>query len=268
MLQENTNRNRMKPFEKFYNALQKRRPQMLFYPMGKDPHILEQLANYSIASDIHLYEVPPTPFLSEEENAKLIEKNSVAELPKYELTETKPNTLLTLSLEAERVLQNVYVKVDDVLEEIKSKGSYTPPKVLFKFHGYMMVEIRDKAFSNLSNYRNTKYISLFDLYFDYYSPIFFKRDYYNQYLVGFDPEEHKNTRYFGNVHINHRPIPCRYISNKEKVVVMRDVKKAYKANGVMKDSEEKYREDWSDYYAKYEKGWKKYATHEAPHQQK
>jgi len=68
----------------------------------------------------------------------------------------------------------------------------------------MMVELRDKPFGNLSNYRNTKHISLFDLYFDYYSPIPFKRDYYNQYLVGFDPEDHSNVRYFGNVNLNHR----------------------------------------------------------------
>jgi hypothetical protein len=76
---------------------------------------------------------------------------------KYELTETKPNTLLTLSLEAERALQNVYVLADDVLKEIKEKGSFTPPKVFFKYHGYMMVELRDKPFSTLQCYKNTKY---------------------------------------------------------------------------------------------------------------
>ena len=48
----------------------------------------------------------------------------------------------------------------------------------------MMVEIRDKPFSSLQSYYNTKYISLFDLYFNYYSPIFFKRDSYVDYLSG------------------------------------------------------------------------------------
>ncbi len=31
---------------------------MLTYPIGKDPHIMKQLAYYSIAQDIHLYEIP------------------------------------------------------------------------------------------------------------------------------------------------------------------------------------------------------------------
>jgi hypothetical protein len=43
-----------------------------------------------------------------------------------------------LSLEAERALQNIYVKADDVVSEIKEKGKFTPPKILFKFHGYIM----------------------------------------------------------------------------------------------------------------------------------
>jgi hypothetical protein len=110
------------------------------------------------------------------------------------------------------MLHNIYVKVDDVLAEIKEKGKFTPPKVFFRFYGYIMFEIRDKPFSTLQNYQNTKYISLFDLYFDFYSPIFFKRNYFCDYLVGLDKDEPlKNTRYFGNVHLNHRAIPCRYL---------------------------------------------------------
>jgi len=86
-----------------------------------------------------------------------------------------------------------------------------------------MVEIRDKPFSNLLNYRNKQYISLFDLYFDYYSPIFFKRDYYNHYLVGFVEEAPlKNHRYFGHVNINKKSIPTKYLDNKEKIVIMKD----------------------------------------------
>lgn len=58
------------------------------------------------------------------------------------------------------------------------------------------------------NYRNTEYISLFDLYFDYYSPIPFKRNEWNEYLVGFNDD---NLKMFGNVHLNNRPVPCRYL---------------------------------------------------------
>lgn len=84
------------------------------------------------------------------------------------------------------MLHNIYIPVDDVLKEIKEKGKYTPPKIFFRFNGYMMFEIRDKPISTLQNYKNSRYISLFDLFFDYYTPIFFKRTYYNMYLIGFD----------------------------------------------------------------------------------
>ena len=90
-----------------------------------------------------------------------------------------------------------------------------------KFKGYLMFKVRDKTFSNLINYRNTSYISLFDLYFDFYSPIFFKRSYYNMYLVGLDSEEpRKNTRYFGNVQLNRRRLPSVFLEKGQKVVVM------------------------------------------------
>lgn len=71
-------------------------------------------------------------------------------------------------------------------------------------------------------------ISLFDLYFEYYSPIFFKRDHFREYLVGFEKEAPlPNSRYFGNVYLNYRRIPKVYLSKDEKVVVMRDPQKSY-----------------------------------------
>ena len=69
----------------------------------------------------------------------------------------------------------MYVKVKDVINEIETTGKYVPPSVFFIFHGYVMAEIRDKPIS-LKNYKDTDYISLFDLYFDYYSPIFLKKN--------------------------------------------------------------------------------------------
>jgi len=44
---------------------------MLSYPQGFDPHILDQLATFSIAPDIHLYEVSSRYFLDHKEFAKL-----------------------------------------------------------------------------------------------------------------------------------------------------------------------------------------------------
>ena len=97
-MEENSNKILMKPFEAFFNAILKSRPHMLAYPTGKDPHILEQLTKYSIAPDIHLFEVPSKYLLSEEEMKNLQSANTTEHIEKYELTETKPNTLLTLSL--------------------------------------------------------------------------------------------------------------------------------------------------------------------------
>lgn len=135
------------------------------------------------------------------------------------------------------MLHNVYIKVDDVLSEVKETGKFTPPKILFKYHGYIMFEIRNKPFSTLQCYRNTKYISLFDLYFDYYSPIFFKRDHFREYLTGFEQDSPlKNNRYFGNVYLNHRSVPKVYLEKGEKVIIMRDPKKALGPSGSLKQS--------------------------------
>lgn len=49
---------------------------MLTYPIGKDPHILEQLTKYSIAPDIHLFEIPSKYLLSEEEIKNLKNANT------------------------------------------------------------------------------------------------------------------------------------------------------------------------------------------------
>jgi hypothetical protein len=81
--------------------------------------------------------------------------------------------------------------------------------------------------------------------------------------VGLDPDEpKKNTRYFGNVHINHRSIPLRYIGKEEKVIIMTDVKKSYQPSGIMKEKDSKYQVIWENYYAQFEKEWKKYAQHQ------
>lgn len=74
---------------------------------------MKQLTEYSIAPDIHLYEIDPKYF--EENNKNQIIKNGFQTSSAFELTRIKPNTVMTLSLEAERALQNTYVKVKDVI---------------------------------------------------------------------------------------------------------------------------------------------------------
>ncbi len=63
----------------------------------------------------------------------------------------------------------------------------------------------------LSNYKDTDYISLFDLYFNSYSPIFMKKDNFTQYLVGKDEKE-----YFGWVHLNNRKCAPVYLASGQK----------------------------------------------------
>jgi len=53
---------------------------MLFFPIGKDPDIFEQLTKFSIAPDIHLFEVSPKYFLNYDENAKLLANNNVEDV--------------------------------------------------------------------------------------------------------------------------------------------------------------------------------------------
>ena len=74
---------------------------------------MKQLTEYSIAPDIHLYEVDPKYF--EDTLKPEIIKNGFDKSQAFELTRIKPNTVMTLSLETERALQNTYVKVKDVI---------------------------------------------------------------------------------------------------------------------------------------------------------
>ena len=86
-------------------------------------------------------------------------------------------------------------------------------------------------------------MSLFDLFFDYYSPIPIKRHEYNEYLVG---NNDSYDKMFGQVHINHRKIPERFIGKEDKIVVMKDQ---------INEFESKYIEIWDSFYAKYMRIW-------------
>jgi hypothetical protein len=97
---------------------------------------------------------------------------------------------------------------------------------------------------SLANYRDTEYISLFDLFFDYYSPIPVKRHEFNEYVVGLKDDD---LKMFGQAHINNRKIPERYIGRDDKVVLMRDE--------INSNDEKRNIEIWSDFYRKYMKIW-------------
>ena len=94
----------------------------------------------------------------------------------------RPNTLITLSLEAERCLHNIYVSKEHLLEELNTKGYFECPGVFFRFYGFIFFKLRPKKL-NLENYKGEKWISLFDLYFKYYSPAYYYADYFDTHFT-------------------------------------------------------------------------------------
>lgn len=87
---------------------------MLYYPSYGDVDIITQLKKFSILYDITLYELPSTFFNRDfivEKNYTLFLHNS-----KQPITMIRPHTIMTLALEAERMLQNTYVNRADLLK--------------------------------------------------------------------------------------------------------------------------------------------------------
>lgn len=77
------------------------------------------------------------------------------EINKKTIKSARINERISHALEAERykivfiktifrILQNIFVNVSDVLEEIQSTGTYTPPGIFMRFYGYLYFQIRNK----------------------------------------------------------------------------------------------------------------------------
>lgn len=58
------------------------------------------------------------------------------------INHVKPNTLMTMALEAERCLHNIYVNRKDLLKSLQEKGKYDPPGIFFRFYGFNYLKIR------------------------------------------------------------------------------------------------------------------------------
>lgn len=112
-ISEKTERDRLEKANAMIKSIVKDHPPSLKFP-DEDPPLMTQLTQYSIAPDIHLYEVDPKYFKDEEKES--VVQKGINPSDAFELTRIKPNTTLTLSLEAERTLQNTYVKVKDVIK--------------------------------------------------------------------------------------------------------------------------------------------------------
>lgn len=73
---------------------------------------------FTIFQDLELFEVHPSVFESKEFEF------SSDKLTTSRLDRMRPNTLMTLSLEAERCLHNIYVSKEYLTEELKTKGYF------------------------------------------------------------------------------------------------------------------------------------------------
>ena len=65
-ISSNTEREKQEKAQNMIDSIVKYQPPALLYP-EEEPHVLTQLTDYSIAEDIHLYEVPPSWYSDERE---------------------------------------------------------------------------------------------------------------------------------------------------------------------------------------------------------
>jgi|JI6StandDraft_1071083.scaffolds.fasta_scaffold02457_2 hypothetical protein len=75
---------------------------------------------------------------------------------------------------------------------------------------------------NLSNVGNEEWISLFDLYFKYYSPLLVKKSDYYEYTsyYGGGKRDKPSDDFLGSVHLNHRSIPNIFLRPEDKNAFM------------------------------------------------
>jgi hypothetical protein len=185
---------------------------MKLYPK-KNPRAIEMLIEYTVYPDIKIYQVNPSLLARNEEVTGDFEKG--------ELRNVRINTLISLSLECERILKYTYVKVDDVLKSLKETGTYEPPGMFFNFLGFLYFRIRQKPIiaENLLEHikLGEKNITLFDLFFKYTTPILVANPDYYEFPVTHDimrPELRSGNGpiWVGNVRVNHRTLNPYYIN--------------------------------------------------------
>lgn len=190
---------------------------MKLYPT-KNPRAIDMLIDYTVYPDIKIYQVNPSLLKSDEETL---------DFEKGELRNVRINTLISLSLECERILKYTYVKVDDVLKSLKEKGHYEPPGMFFNFLGFLYFRIRPKPIiaENLLEHikLGEKHITLFDLFFRYTTPILVANPDYYEIPVTHDimrPELKSGNGpiWVGNVRINHRTLNPYYINKQTQSI--------------------------------------------------
>jgi len=154
-------------------------------------------------------------------------------------------------LESERVLKHLHVKVSDVMKSLREKGYYEAPGAFFKFFGFMYVKIHRKpiAVENLKACldNNEKYISVYDLFFNYSTPILLAN---NQFFE--IPLKHESyipdttTKEFcgwiGNATLNHRSLKDKVVENGKKNAFF------WRGSSEPTNRESRYIHTWGNHY--------------------
>ncbi|KAM3131029.1 hypothetical protein pb186bvf_016841 [Paramecium bursaria] len=203
---------------------------------------MDNLIKYTIFGDLKFYEtthqilkIPRQHFVKYE----LLEKKKIKKV--------KINVRLTHVLEAERCLQSIFVRIEDVLDQIKNNGVYKPPIVTFQYYGLIAFKIRNKPINIQKLINSDEYISLFDLYFQYKSPLPY---YFNEFeefrLENSKYDEDRNNYFIGNVYLNKKPLQNIYVQGPVKnVIVPRDFQNHYDKGS--------YEFIWEYFYQKFNK---------------
>jgi DnaJ domain len=179
------------------------------YPK-KAPSATDMLLDYTIYKDLRFYSTFLTKFTPELKSS--VEKGEV-QVPRSSIEDHKTSDLVTLALEAERVLKNIYVDITQVRKEIETKHYFDPPGVFFRFNGSIYFKIRkSKPMNPNALSRKKRIVSLFELYFDVTSPIPYRHPLYKDLKVGdryisSDGLFYSNGGYGGYVKFNTFPIP-------------------------------------------------------------
>ena len=137
------------------------------------------------------------------------------------------------------------------MNELKEKGIYEPPVVNMRFWGFIMIKIRRKPIiaENLLEGMNRKedYISLFDLFFRYSTPILLAN--YDDYVFPIkghrfipDTTTREGMAWLGFVTLNHRPLPRKVVGKNDKHIFM------WQSKSERDPSERDYIGYWINFY--------------------
>ena len=138
-----------------------------------------------------------------------------------------------------------------MLEDLKEKGYYDPPVVCMRFWGFIMIKIRRKPIvaENLleSMQKKEDYISLFDLFWRYSTPILLAN--YDDYVFPIrstrfipDTTTREGMAWLGFVTLNHRQLPKKVVRKNDRNIFM------WQGKPTADPSESDYIGYWSNYY--------------------